>query len=92
MKNRSLKAGGRLNRWSLKAGFTVLEEESYSILVGCGSPLNRPSDVKISVFVLQRPDVIRQGGAVPVASVSHRVLVAITRPVGSLNIRAVSPA
>ena len=23
MKNRSLKAGGRLNRWSLKAGFTV---------------------------------------------------------------------
>ena len=24
MKNRSLKAGGRLNRWSLKAGFTVL--------------------------------------------------------------------
>ena len=24
MKNRSLKAGGRLNRWSFKAGFTVL--------------------------------------------------------------------
>ena len=24
MKNRSLKAGGRLNRWSLKAGFTVI--------------------------------------------------------------------
>ena len=23
MKNRSLKAGGRLNRWSFKAGFTV---------------------------------------------------------------------
>ena len=30
MKNRSLKAGlsGRLNRWSLKAGFTVLERET----------------------------------------------------------------
>ena len=26
MKNRSLKAGGRLNRWSLKAGFTVEKE------------------------------------------------------------------
>ena len=26
MKNRSLKAGGRLNRWSLKAGFTVLTD------------------------------------------------------------------
>ena len=24
MKNRSLKAGGRLNRWSLTAGFTVI--------------------------------------------------------------------
>ena len=28
MKNRSLKAGGRLNRWSLKAGFTVQRAES----------------------------------------------------------------
>ena len=25
MKNRSLKAGGRLNRWSFKAGFTVVQ-------------------------------------------------------------------
>ena len=28
MKNRSLKAGGRLNRWSLKAGFTVLVDRT----------------------------------------------------------------
>ena len=28
MKNRSLKAGGRLNRWSLKAGFTVQASET----------------------------------------------------------------
>ena len=48
-----------------------------SILVCSGSPPNRPSDVKISVLVLQRPDVLRKGGAVPVASVSHRVLVAV---------------
>ena len=35
MKNRSLKAGGRLNRWSLKAGFTVYEEtEEPSVMVG----------------------------------------------------------
>ena len=27
MKNRSLKAGGRLNRWSLKAGFTVNDKQ-----------------------------------------------------------------
>ena len=34
-------------------------------------------DVKISVLVLQRPDVLRKSGAVPVASMSHRVLVAV---------------
>ena len=33
MKNRSLKAGGRLNRWSFKAGFTVIKKGLKSRLV-----------------------------------------------------------
>ena len=31
MKNRSLKAGGRLNRWSFKAGFTVKTLNSVKV-------------------------------------------------------------
>ena len=33
MKNRSLKAGGRLNRWSFKAGFTVLGKLNFATSV-----------------------------------------------------------
>ena len=36
MKNRSLKAGGRLNRWSLKAGFTVRSYEDDQPLCTLG--------------------------------------------------------
>ena len=33
MKNRSLKAGGRLNRWSFKAGFTVTQKNKTYIIL-----------------------------------------------------------
>ena len=32
MKNRSLKAGGRLNRWPFKAGFTLILEAASEVL------------------------------------------------------------
>ena len=53
MKNRSLKAGGRLNRWSFKAGFTVSVCSNFAgRLTGSGSqhwPANRDANIDTSV-------------------------------------------
>ena len=42
--------------------------------------------LKSVFFVLQRPDVLRKGGAVPVASVSHRVLTFLERQSGESGV------